>query len=302
MKKINLWKMIIKSDSVEGENPFEFCKKNNFLGCGWRLSDDNGNSVIPKSIEECEEIGRRKYDNAKGFVSSIQALKEMKEDDLIWTRKDGKDGTYYLCRVTGAWDYKNSDDNYKNDIFNVVPVEFIEAGTIEDVPFKAVNSFRTNKSIHKIRGVNSNHAALNATKNIYNKKTGSNYYEIENKNTDILELFLPDDIEEIISLYLQLKKNYLIYTYHKSNQQRYEFGASDGSHFCYSYVKTGNGRLDFNNYNELTQKGHKVYLFALSEKYTKNENKDIEVLSKAEVESFVIKHNYIMPERVRKWL
>jgi len=89
--------------------------------------DENENRIKPKDIEECESLGRRQYDNNRGFVVSIHALKEMEIDDLIWTRKDG---VYFLCRVTDKWRFEDKEENYKNDILNVIPVEFLEIGTI----------------------------------------------------------------------------------------------------------------------------------------------------------------------------
>ena len=47
------------------------------------------------------------------------------------------------------------------------------------------------------------------TKKIYNKKSNNKLYETK-KIEDFLNFLLPEDIEEIVSLYLQLEKNYLI--------------------------------------------------------------------------------------------
>lgn len=298
-KDVYLWKMIIKPDSEEGEDPFEFCKKNDILGCGWRLLDENENRIRPKDIDECEKLGRVQYDNARGFVVSIHALKEMEIDDLIWTRNDG---IYYLCRVTGKWRFENKEKNYRNDILNVVPVEFIEIGTIENIPGKVVNSFRARSALQRIHG----NPALEASKMIYNNKTEIKYYDVTpvDKN-DILEMLLPEDVEEIISFYLQCEKNYLIYSStNKVDTEKYEFVAiaRDGSHLCYPQVKTGNVSLDFNEYDCLTQNGNKVYLFAVSQNYIRNNNSEIIALTKDEIIDFVYNHKAIMPERIKMWL
>lgn len=54
----------------------------------------------------------------------------MEIDDLIWTRNLG---IYYLCRVTDKWRHDNNEENHIKDILNLVPVEFVEVGTIEIV-------------------------------------------------------------------------------------------------------------------------------------------------------------------------
>ena len=60
-KEIYLWKMNIKTDSVNGIDPFLFCKNNNILGFGWQLEDEKGNKITPKDIDECEKLGREQY-------------------------------------------------------------------------------------------------------------------------------------------------------------------------------------------------------------------------------------------------
>lgn len=205
-KDVYLWKMIIKPDSEEGEDPFEFCKKNDILGCGWRLLDENENRIRPRSA---------------------------------------------LQRIHG-------------------------------------------------------NPALEASKMIYNNKTGIKYYDVTpvDKN-DILEMLLPEDVEEIISFYLQCEKNYLIYSStNKVDTEKYEFVAiaRDGSHLCYPQVKTGNVSLDFNEYDCLTQNGNKVYLFAVSQNYIRNNNSEIIALTKDEIIDFVYNHKAIMSERIKMWL
>ena len=275
-REIYLWKMNIKTDSIEGIDPFTFCKTNKILGCGWRLTDENGEKLIPKDIEECEKLGREQY-NTRGFVVSIHALKEIDVDDLIWTRHKG---IYYICKVESKWRHDISDENYDADVLNIIDVEFLEVGTIENVPGKVINSFRARSTIQRIHGYTDNGKSINpalvATMKIYNDKTKTCDYDVEPiDKKNILDMFLPEDVEEIISLYLQAAKNYLIYSSsNKLDTQTYEFvmTSRDGGHLCYTQVKTGNVSLDGDDYKHLTSNGNKVYLFAVSQKYYNVDN------------------------------
>lgn len=305
-KEIYLWKMNIKTDSMKDVDPFVFCKNNNILGFGWQLEDEHGNKITPKDIEECEKFGREQY-GSRGFVSSIHAFKEMEIDDLIWTRKEG---VYYICRVLSKWRYDNSNENCNADVVNVIDVEFVEVGTVENVPGKVVNAFRARSTIQRIHGYSEGEKYINpallATMKIYNEKRNVNYYDITPINRkDILDMFLPEDVEEIISLYLQFEKNYLIYSSsNKLDTQTYEFVmvSRDGSHLCYTQVKTGNVSLDGNDYIHLTKSNNKVYLFNTSQQYYNVDNSNIIALDKNEIIDFVYNQRDIMPERIKMWL
>lgn len=305
-KEIYLWKMNIKTDSSSDIDPFIFCKDKSILGFGWQLEDDNGNKITPKDIEECEKLGRQQY-NSRGFVSAIHAFKEVEVDDLIWTRKNG---IYYICRVLSKWRYDNSYENCEADVVNIIDVEFVEVGTVENVPGKVVNSFRARSTIQRIHGYKEGdkyiNPALLATMKIYNEKKKLNYYKVEAiDKKDILDMFLPEDVEEVVGLYLQFEKNYLIYSSsNKIDTQTYEFVmvSRDGSHLCYSQVKTGNVSLDGNDYIHLTKGGNKVYLFNVNQIYLNVDNINIIALNKNEIIDFIYSNKNIMPKRIKMWI
>lgn len=300
---IQLWRMNIKPDGVD---PFSFCKSNNILGFGWRLKDEFGNQVVPKDIDDCLNLGREQYGSI-GFVKSINAFKEIGIDDLVWTRYKG---IYYLCRILGKWRFDNKDENYAADVLNVVPVEFVEVGTIENVPGKVVNSFRARSVIQRVRGYyedgETKNPALDTSMRIYNQITGTDYYEIHHvSREDILDLFLPEDMEEIIGLYLQFKKNYLLYSSsNKIDTETYEFVmiSRNGDHLGYPQVKTGKVSLNGNDYIHLTKSGNKVYLFAVSNQYLNVDDPNIIPIRKSEVLDFIYNNKIIMPSRIKIWL
>ena len=305
-KDICLWRMNIKPDSCDGVDPFLFCKKNDILGFGWRLKDEFGNQIVPKDIEDCLRLGKKQY-GSKGFVQSINAFKEIEIDDLVWTRYKG---LYYLCRILGKWGFSNTDENYAADVLNIVPVEFLEVGTVENVPGKVVNSFRASSVIQRVHGYDNEgktvNPALDASMKIYNEIKGLEYYNIHHvSKEDILDLFLPEDMEEIIGLYLQFKKNYLLYSSsNKIDTETYEFVmiSRNGDHLCYPQVKTGNVSLNGDDYTHLTKSGNKVYLFAVSGRYFNVDDPNIIPIRKDEILHFIYENKIIMPPRIKMWL
>ena len=123
------------------------------------------------------------------------------------------------------------------------------------------------------------------------------------KKEEILDFLQPEDVEEAVSLYLQVEKGYLIYSStNKLDTQTYEFVAvaKDGSHKAYPQVKTGNAPLDGNDYRELTADGDKVFLFTVHGAYRNTAGMDI--IERKSLIDFIYGHKNIMPGRIRQWL
>lgn len=298
----NLWKIVIKTASEDGKD-FEFCKKNNIVGVGWCLTDEDDNLYVPKDIDDAIRVARleHNYKGKKGCITALNALKEIKVNDLIWTRYGG---IYYICRVLSKWKYCNDEEHRKEDVCHFVDVEYVEVGTIDKIPGRITNCFRSRSSIQRIH--DDSHIMTNITKDMYNKLTGKNFYEtIQYGKNDILDILQPEDVEEVVSLYLQVSKNYLVYTStNKLDTQKYEFVAvaRDGSHYCYPQVKTGNERLDGNIYKDLAVNGNKVILFATSEGYSNVDGVNIIALTRKEMMDFIMANKAIMPHRIAQWM
>lgn len=296
--------MNIKTASKKGIDSFMFCLERGILGFGWPLKDVNGKKI--KDIEEYEKLGKIQY-KSKGLSTAINAFKKIEIDDLVWTRHQG---IYYLCRVEGKWRYESDNANYDADVVNVIPVKFIKVGTVENVPGKVVNAFRARSTIQKIHGYKKNNTYVNPalilSMKIYNEKSKTEYYEVpELDKNDILESLLPEDVEEIVSLYLQYEKNYLLYSSsNKIDTQKYEFVmvSRDGTHLAYAQVKTGNVLLDGREFEHLLEGDNKIYLFTSSENYKNINNDNIKIISKNDLINFLYNNLKIMPNRIRMWL
>lgn len=297
-KDTYLWKIVVKTASQDGKQ-FDFCINNSIIGVGWCFRE-NGNLYTPKDIDDAIRIGREYYDS-RGCTTALNALKEIEPDDLIWTRNEG---IYYICRVTSKWKYSNDEEHRKEDVCNFVDVEFVKVGTIDKVPGRITNCFRARSSIQRIH--DEKKIMTNITRDLYNRLTKQNYYETKTySKEEIFDLLQPEDVEEVVSLYLQIQKNYLVYTStNKLDTQKYEFVcvARDGSHYCYPQVKTGGIALDGSQYKSLTEHGNKVYLFATSENYTNVNGDDIISIPREELLEFMYKYRKIMPLRIEQWM
>ena len=295
VSKVSIFRINLKT-SCQGTfgDLFNFCKTNKIIGIGWQLSK------MPKNLSDCKSQGRKKYPG-RAFSSAINRIGEMKENDLVWTRHDG---VYYICKVKNTWRYDNSTDNVYHDIVNIVDVDdFVEVGTVDKVPGKVVNSFKPSATVQRIWS----DYIKNLSMHIYNTKLGVNYYpKISLSPTNTLDALQAEDVEEIVCLYLQLNKNYLLYgSTNKISTEKYECVLVEKNNFskCYPQVKTGNVALNGNDYVHLTENGNKVYLFAVSQNYIKvANNNDIIYLDKNDILKFMTQNKKLLPERIQYWM
>ena len=293
-----IYRIHLKPQNDKKENPFKFCKQKSIVGIGWPLDKENLEKFKKESnFENYKKLVLEQYNKDTGLKKAINCYSEIEKDDLIWARD--RDNIFYICRVTGKWEYSYENDNKVNDIFSYFSVEYVKVGTVEEVPGKVVNSFRANATLQRIHG----ESIFEMTKKIYNKKSNNKLYEIK-KIEDFLNFLLPEDVEEIVSLYLQLEKNYLIYTStNKINTAKYEFVmiSRDGKEKCCIQVKTGNTTLDPENYIYLTENNVKVYLFTL-EGYKRENINNVICLKKEEILDFIKNNKEILPSRIKYWM
>ena len=145
---------------------------------------------------------------------------------------------------------------------------------------------------------------LRYSEHLYNALTGTQFYpDRAVKRDEILDFLQAEDVEEAVSLYLQLEKGYLLYSStNKLSTQTYEFVvvARDGSHKAYPQVKTGGVPLNGDDYRDLTANGDKVYLFTVGGEYYNTAG--MEIIDKKVLIDFLYQHKNIMPGRIQQRL
>lgn len=257
---ITIWRFNLHThhSTEEQIKTFEYCESNKIIGTGWRteirLMDSEKEHI--SNDEFYKRLDNVIFSNQRGFKNSMKSLKEMKEDDLIWTRKNN---IYYICRVTGrAKDFMTGDrpEEIENDIYDIwhyVPCEFVKVGTEDNVLGAIVRSFNMGVVCH-IRGRGTEDIIKEFSKKTYNKYTGRNYYTIrkpKNKWNYFWASMGALEIEEIVGLYMQIKLGYGIYTStNKKDTKEYEyilFKRDNPKVKAKIQVKTSN--INMNEYN-----------------------------------------------------
>jgi hypothetical protein len=296
-----IFRMNLKSEYnkeiFERKDLIDFCKNEEIIGVGWIevTTTENSDDSIKKQLSE----HYNKSDASRGYTA-LKALKKMNINDLVWTRYDN---IYYLCRVTQKWIDRTPTEKHDSfDISNYIGCEWIEIGEEWIVPGKVINSFVVPRTVQKVNEVE------NISKKLWNKKSPKNSYKYDIKEKDhYWNLLSSEMVEEIVILYLQIKKNYFVHTSTvKKNTPNIEcvLVNLDGDK-AYPQVKSGFSQsLDAKFFYDrfCINKIFKVYLFTISENYINDKYDNVECIKKIDIENFITQYEHVLPERTRYWI
>ena len=292
-----LWRIHIRptgpTDTVDVNESVNLCLKEGIIGIGWRVDKK------PSSKEEYMRLGALKYGEGSWKSNADIILYEMKEDDLVWFRDT--DGRYYLGRVVGDWEYRDEKKYLDADIVNVRPVDIIKVGT--RVPGKIINSFIPSKTVQRILDQN----ALLFSQLLYNS-CSSPVYPLSTSIglSAIFDLLSAVDLEDVIGLYLQFEKSYVMIPSSRGRRDdtiRYEFELvnQDGRRACVQ-VKSGNVVINPDDYKNLATSKRKCFLFSPAG-YTKMiHTNEMETLSTEEIIAFLKKYKDVLPSNIGLWV
>ena len=284
----NIWRINIKPS---GENPKDFCIRNNIIGVGWAISKN----TVSSFDEYLSMVQKEKGEDAdwmRGWRKAVNAIHRMKIDDLVWTRKDN--GTYLIGRITDTWKYSGAAENRKAHVVNYCGCDLVFVGSVEEVPGKVANSFIPPATVQRVGEVKEYSMWL------WNKKKKEKHYSFNLSSSDIFVLMSSEDCEDLISAYLQDQNYSLIASSCKKSTMGIEFimkNRSDGN-IIGVQVKRGRVDIDCRDYKDFP---HKVYLFS-SHGCVNNENDNVVVLDKNKINLWMSENENKIPPRILHWM
>lgn len=293
---ITIWRLNIKPDAVEGVDPRKFCFEKGILGIGWQVHTDG-----PLDWDTYVSLGEKEYpgDGHKSWRAAANAIHNMAINDLCWTRD--ADGSYYLGRIVGEWEYCSTDEYQNADIVNVRLCEWFPTGGVDSVPGKVLNSFIPPATVQRVRNDSSNRYSRVK----YNQLVGCAHYKLAADNSpDLLALISPEDCEDIVAIYLQEKLGYrFIPSSHRSDTVKTEFvlKTTEGKQ-AYVQVKQGNIDLDMDEFKQNDEDPRDWYLFTTNGRYTGKGHDGVHCLKADDMRNFALKHRNLMSNRVQTWI
>lgn len=291
-----VWRINLKTSSAEGADPRLFCINRNILGVGWPVPE------LPSGArwEDYQSKARYLYEeqnNDKGWRSALKGLHaEMENEDLVWTRD--MDGIYYLGQVVGEWRYVSGREYEKHDIANARDCLWECVGLADTVPGKVANGFR-GRALRRISDL----TAAKLSKLIYNERVGEDRYEVDAFQADLFSLLSADECEDLVALYLQLQRGYLVIpSTAKKSTVKYEFTLvhRHSGERATLQVKSGAEPLDRDKFAHLPVK--QVFLFSAQNRYEGHQSSRVECLDPEEIRDFAQQNEPLLPERIALWI
>ena len=260
---------VSKKNKLEDKVAKELIKRK-IVAIGWTLREDIYNELTMSEKNKLEKnekliknnfkeykkiIEQETYETIKGekkkffngkINNSLNNLKKLKENDLVWIRSKGK---YYLGRITekSHYLYAYRDSQKNSDILKLginnqfTDIDWCEVGSESDIPGRILIAFYQREALIEI----DEKSVLDISQILYNKR--DNYYKIPNKivnnKENFYDLLSPYDCEDLLYFYLYHKNKYIaIPSTNKTSTQNYEFemvNPKDRNEKIYIQVKNG---------------------------------------------------------------
>jgi len=273
-------------DDADHDRATNWCLENGYAGLGWKIPNQEGLSGI--SWPEYEEHGRAN--------SNVRRFHEAAIGTLVWTRQ--RNGDYWLGVIEGEWEYRDDPVACELDLCNVRPARWEHVGTEGEVPGRVVNAFRSRWTLQKIH----DHAAGAYTHRLYEELfEGRTDFQPEEAETVIKSLLGPEDLEDLVAVYLQDRFDYLVVSRLRSTPgYEYELRDRDGGATAVASVKSGGTHVNL----DLLPSGtvDVAYAYAVSEGYDGARRDNITCIETQQLADFMRARREILPKRVAAWL
>lgn len=286
---MNLWRVHLKPGGADRRtNVPKFCIDQRIVGVGWPVASR------PSSKAEYWKLFDQKYPKRKSSVKAV--VEGMAVGDLAWVRCGM---TYYLGKINGEWEYRSGKGYGPADVHNVRPWDWVEVGEMDKVPGAVVTAFIRGQAVRRVRGASS----LLYSRYLYAKLKGEPLApELVEARADILELLLPEDLEDVAALYLQLARRCLLFPSTCKKDTKWVeclFSSAEDGGLVGLQVKRGNDRINRDKYSDFHGT---VYLFQTRGLYDGKSNPKCVVLEPHEMRKFVLDQRALMPGRVQAWI
>lgn len=287
----------LKTSCKDRKELVDFCLngKNQYLAIGWSYIY-NDEDVHVHSYLDYYYATKNKV---KRLNTALNIFMDAQQDDLFWTRD--LNGNYWVCRAKGKAEAHYDSDK---DIGAIIPIEAYNAGIQITGQIKATFNRPNAGTSQKIY----DDLILQYSKNVFNKLSGKNYFQVKYMENDILAN-LPDfDLEELVILYLQIKHNYCILSNSIANKSttvkiECEFISRDKKNKDKAVVQVKGGKSKVVNaldYKVFVDDGYTVYLYAPKILNINKVQNIIEITNK-ELRVFYNEYKDILPLSITMW-
>lgn len=195
-----------------------FALTEGWVGSGWGL---NGTEYADRIADGCSDLQRYldlaayQFPNDESLAKAAQAIAlDMAIGDICWTY-DPDNGEYWCGKVTGAFAYRQGGKFDEFDLHLLRPCRWVLAGTADAIPGAVRRGF-AGRFGTITRLVTDRDRIINAAR-----------YALGESNVqtfgDLFDAASPEDLEDLVALYLQDRGWRLLPSTSKTSMASYEF-------------------------------------------------------------------------------
>lgn len=144
-ENVSLWVMKLRPNG--GTDSFAFCQEQEIVGFGWGLKGTPATIPEYRQMREAEGAypGDKLLDQTLDYFESMTSKGYI---NLVWTQD--KVGNYYLCEITGDYQYSRDERHEQAGIVNFTPCKFYSVGR-DLVPQAVTEAMSTSGVIDFVR-------------------------------------------------------------------------------------------------------------------------------------------------------
>jgi len=308
---MNTWKLSIKPSSQKGFNAFEKCREKSLLGLGWHHAYL---SKHPSDLSVAKRLVKGKWNKWPYQLKYL--IEDMKAGDHVWIHQNGK---YYLCEVKDEQilygsaidsDYSCYDLGHaRKAIWVVIPDKFV-TGTIQ-------RGTIAQRTIQKIK-ITEREVEFNQL--LFEKLHKNSAWEpkidtetlVESlssiSSSELFSLMSPDDVEDVVSAYMQGKGWMLIKSTCFRSKPKFEFSMlNKKGDIGHIQVKSGKypNPLKPKSYESYAGNKNLIFLFSTNKNpYPGKSASGVHAIKHDEIYKWVISNLWAitLPLKSRLWI
>jgi hypothetical protein len=295
----NVWRLRMNSQrrGIDHAAARNYAIEAGVIGAGWALTNDHLEpSPIPDQcgdIREYLKCVRQVYPDDNSVVGAAHAFGlEMEIGDYVWMYATHI-GEYWCAHITGEFRYRNTEEAHRFDLHLTRQCTWVRAGVADAIPGVIRRAFSGQfGAVGRI--VSGVATAIEAAEILHHAVEPA-------ANGDFFELASPEDLEDVVALYLQELGWRLFPTTAKASMACYEFlGVHRDTHKrCGVQVKSGNVRfLDLQIAEDLT-----IFFVMMAHPQAQVvPHPQVSVIPRENIELFARKNWHLLPRRLqRRW-
>jgi hypothetical protein len=289
-----IWRLQAKSPRTNEPDASTFCIENDVVGFGFPV--DPAEDLLAWEIYYRRGVEIYQNKGIAEWQPAVEALrKRMAVGDLCWARHGS--GKYYIGRVMGTWEYRDSPVNREAGVVNTRFCDWQEAGDAFNVPNAVLNSFRNGTPLERIEG-----DGLEAFSSFrFNGLAQRSVYEFSQRTCDLFSVLGLEECEDLLGIYLQMQGYLLLPGTCKTDGKRFAFllkHSTSGQHAAVQ-VRQGYEPVDPAAYENFDGQ---VYLFQTNGLYSGEPPANVKCLMPEEIQEFCLKSQEALPANLQRWI